>query len=52
VTGTNATSATANGRYIIFGKHTYPHPGTYRGLVVVSAGNSMPVRAQFTVTWP
>ena len=52
VTGTNATSAEANSLYTIFGKHTYPHPGTYRGLVIVSAGNSGPVRAHFTVTWP
>ena len=52
VTGTNATSARANGLFTIFGKHTYPHPGTYRGLVIVSAGNSGPVRAHFTVNWP
>jgi hexosaminidase len=52
VTGTNATSARANGLFTIFGKHTYPHPGTYRGLVIVSAGNSGPVRARFTVNWP
>ncbi len=52
VTGTNATSATANGLFTIFGEHTYPHPGTYRGLVIVSAGNSGPVRAHFTVNWP
>jgi hexosaminidase len=52
VTGTNATSAMANGLFTIFGKHTYPHPGTYRGLVIASAGNSGPVRAHFTVNWP
>ena len=52
VTGTNASSARANGLFTIFGKHTYPHPGTYRGLVIVSAGNSGPVRAHFTVNWP
>ena len=52
VTGTNATSAMANGLFTIFGKHAYPHPGTYRGLVIVSAGNSGPVRAHFTVNWP
>ena len=52
VTGTNATSTTVNSLYTIFGEHTYPHPGTYRGVVVVSAGNSKPVRANFTVTWP
>jgi ribosomal protein L35AE/L33A len=42
----------ANGLFTIFGKHTYPHPGTYRGLVIASAGNSGPVRAHFTVNWP
>ncbi len=52
VTGTNATSARVNSLYTIFGTHTYPHPGTYRGVVIVSAGNSGPVRANFTVTWP
>ena len=52
VTGTNATSTTVNSLYTIFGKHTYPHPGTYRGVVIVSAGNSGPVRARFTVNWP
>ena len=52
VTGTNASSAMANGLFTIFGKHTYPHPGTYRGLVIASAGNSGPVRAHFTVNWP
>jgi hexosaminidase len=52
VTGTNATGTTANSLYTVFGEHTYPHPGTYHGVVIVSAGNSGPVRAQFTVTWP
>jgi len=52
VTGTNATGTTVNSRYTIFGTHTYPHPGTYRGVVIVSAGNSKPARANFTVTWP
>jgi hexosaminidase len=52
VTGTNATSTTVNSLYTIFGKHIYPHPGTYRGVVIVSAGNSGPVRARFTVNWP
>jgi hexosaminidase len=52
VTGTNATGAMANGLYTIFGTHTYPRPGTYRGVVIVSAGNIGPVRAGFTVTWP
>jgi ribosomal protein L35AE/L33A len=52
VTGTNATSTTVNGLYTIFGTHTYPRPGTYRGEVTVTAGNSGPVRAGFTVNWP
>jgi hexosaminidase len=52
VTGTNATGTTVNSLYTIFGEHTYPHPGTYRGVVTVSAGNSRPARAHFTVTWP
>jgi hexosaminidase len=52
VTGTNATGTRVNSRYTIFGTHTYAHPGTYRGVAVVSAGNSKPVRANFTVTWP
>ena len=52
VTGTNPTNAMVNSLYTISGKHTYPHPGTYRGVVVVSAGNSGPVRAGFSVTWP
>ena len=52
VTGTNATGIQVNGLYSIFGKHTYPHPGTYHGEVIVSAGNVAPVRAGFTATWP
>jgi hexosaminidase len=52
VAGTNATGTTVNSLYTIFGEHTYPHPGTYRGVAIVSAGNSKPVRASFTVTWP
>ena len=52
VTGTDATSTTVNSLYTIFGEHTYPHPGTYRGVVIVSAGNSGPVRARFTVNSP
>ena len=51
VTGTNATGTRVNSLYRIFGTHTYPHHGTYRGLVIVGAGNSRPVRAPFTVTW-
>ena len=52
VTGTNATSTTVNSLYTIFGTHTYPRPGTYRGEVIVTAGNAGPVRAHFTVNWP
>src|SRR5579871_1801935 len=52
LTGSNATGTTVNSLYTIFGQHTYPRPGTYRGVVIVSAGNSKPVRATFTVTWP
>ena len=52
MTSTNATSATVNSFYTIFGTHTYPHPGTYPGVVIVSAGNSKPARANFTVAWP
>jgi hexosaminidase len=52
VTGTNATGTAVNGLYTIFGKHTYPHPGTYHGTVVISAGNAGPVRAGFTAVWP
>jgi len=52
VTGTNATGIQVNSLYTIFGEHTYAHPGTYHGVVIVSAGNATPVRADFTVTWP
>jgi len=51
VTGTNATGTQVNSLYTIFGEHTYAHPGTYHGQVIVSAGNATPVRADFTVTW-
>jgi hypothetical protein len=51
VTGTNATGTRVNSLYTIFGKHTYAHPGTYHGVVIVSVGNARPVRAHFTVTW-
>ena len=30
----------------------YRRPGTYHGVVIVSAGNISPVRAHFTVNWP
>jgi hexosaminidase len=52
VTGTNATGTQVNSLYTIFGEHTYPHPGTYHGVVTVSAGNATPVSAGFTVIWP
>jgi hexosaminidase len=52
VTGINATSTHVNSLYAIFGQHTYPHPGTYHGVVIVSAGNAPPVRAHFTAIWP
>jgi len=51
VTGTNATGTQVNSLYTIFGEHTYAHPGTYHGVVIVSAGNATPVRADFTVVW-
>ncbi len=52
VTGTNATGTRVNSLYTISGEHTYAHPGTYHGVVIVSAGNAAPVRAAFTVIWP
>ena len=51
VTGTNATGTRVNSLYTIFGTHTYAHPGTYHGVVIASAGNAKPGRANFTVTW-
>jgi hexosaminidase len=52
VTGTNATGTQVNSLYTISGEHTYPHPGTYHGVVIVSSGNAKPVRANFTAIWP
>jgi len=52
VSGTNPTGTAVNSLYTISGEHTYRHPGTYHGVVVVSAGNAKPVRADFTVIWP
>jgi hexosaminidase len=52
VTGTNATDTQVNSLYAISGEHTYAHPGTYHGVVTLSAGNATPVSANFTVTWP
>jgi hexosaminidase len=51
VTGTNATGTQVNSLYTIFGAHTYAHPGTYHGVVTVSAGDAAPVTADFTATW-
>ena len=51
VTGTNATGTRVNSLYAVFGQHAYAHPGTYHGVVLVSAGNGQPVRADFTVTY-
>jgi hexosaminidase len=52
VTGTNATGTKVNSLYAISGQHIYPRPGTYHGVVIVSAGNARPVRAYFTAIWP
>jgi hexosaminidase len=52
VTGTNATDTHVNSLYTIFGAHTYAHPGTYHGVVTLSAGSATPVTADFTVFWP
>ena len=52
VTGSNPTGTQVNGLYSISGKHTYAHPGTYHGVVIVSAGNVTPVSVPFTAIWP
>ena len=52
VTGTNATGTAVNTLYSISGEHIYRHPGTYHGVVIVSAGNATPVRAPFTAIRP
>ena len=52
VTGSNATDTQVNGLYTIIGAHTYAHPGTYHGVVTMSAGNVAPVTADFTVMAP
>ncbi len=52
VTGTNATGTRVNSLYTISGEHAYSRPGTYHGVVIASAGNARPVRADFTATWP
>jgi hexosaminidase len=52
VTGVNATDTKVNSLYKISGEHTYAHPGTYHGVVTLSAGNAAPVTADFTAVWP
>jgi hexosaminidase len=52
VRGTNATDTQVNSLYTIFGAHTYAHPGTYHGVVTMSAANAAPVTADFTAIWP
>jgi hexosaminidase len=51
VTGTNATDTRVNGLYTISGEHTYTRPGTYHGVVTITAGNAAPVAANFTARW-
>jgi hypothetical protein len=51
VAGTNATDTQVNSLYTISGEHSYAHPGTYHGVVTLSAGNAGPVTASFTVVW-
>ena len=48
VTGTNATDTRVNSLYTISGEHTYARPGTYHGVVTITAGNAAPVTANFT----
>jgi hexosaminidase len=52
VTGANATDTKVNSLYKISGEHTYARPGTYHGVVTLSAGNVTPVTANFTAVWP
>jgi hexosaminidase len=52
VAGVNATDTQVNSLYVISGEHTYAHPGTYHGVVALSAGNAAPVTADFTAVWP
>jgi hexosaminidase len=52
VTGTNATGTHVNSLYTISGEHTYARPGTYHGVVTLSAGNAPPVTVSFTAVWP
>ena len=37
-----------NSLYVISGEHTYARPGTYHGVVVISAGSAAPVRVHVT----
>jgi hypothetical protein len=41
-----------NSLYTISGEHTYARPGTYHGVVTITAGNATPVTANFTARWP
>jgi hexosaminidase len=52
VTGTNASDTQVNSLYTISGEHTYARPGTYHGVVTLSAENAPPITANFTVVWP
>ena len=52
VTGANATDTRVNSLYAISGEHMYARPGTYHGVVTLSAGNATPVSANFTAVWP
>ena len=52
VTGANATDTHVNSLYTISGDHAYAHPGTYHGVVTLSAGSAAPVTADFTAVWP
>ncbi len=51
VAGANATDTRVNSLYAISGDHAYAHPGTYHGVVTLSAGNAAPVTADFTALW-
>jgi hexosaminidase len=51
VAGANATDTRVNSLYTISGDHAYAHPGTYHGVVTLSAGSAAPVTADFTALW-
>jgi hexosaminidase len=50
--GVNATGTHVNSLYTISGSHSYAKPGTYHGVVTLSAGNAPSVTADFTVRVP